>query len=167
MEVWKYIYLLFILCTSGWSVTTVWAVFFCLAWAVSPELLQSAVTTEEAEQGLLYVTTDPQCALWSQPNVCVFWDTKLLVFLSNTIGNLLFGFCHDLRKRVFKVVWATAFQRCLYYKKGKLLSQKFWFALFNKPNFYFCVPLKPFECMSSQQSVYQESTELIVNSRKN
>lgn len=45
-----------IVCNYSFSLQ--WAAFFCLAWAVFPEPLQSAVTVEEAEQDMLYVTTD-------------------------------------------------------------------------------------------------------------
>lgn len=122
-----------------------WAAFFCLAWAVFLEPLQSAVTAEESRV----------CCMWQQiisglcePNpVFVFWGDKLLVCLSNSIEYFL-GFVYDMRRRVFKVVWAT-----LYYLK--FLKLKFWFALFNKLNLYFWVPLKPFECMSNQQCVHQ------------
>lgn len=82
----------------------------------------------------------------------VFWDTKLLVWPPITIVNLLFLFCHDLRKGVFKAVLATVFQRgasstaslAPKHKKGKLLSQKLFFALLNELNFYFWVPVKGF-----------------------
>lgn len=54
----------------------------------------------------------------------VFWDAKFLVCLSNTIVNLLFLFCHDLRKGVFKAVLATVFQRCLSYSITSTKAQE-------------------------------------------
>lgn len=110
--------------------------------------------------GMLYVTTDHQWALWAQPRAKFrMLNYQCVCLIPLDIFCLFFVMIW-----VFKVAWTTAFQRCLFYMKGKLLRQKFWFALFN--NLYFWVPLMLFECMSNQQPVYQESIELIVNPRK-
>ena len=81
-----------------------------------------------------------QCGSWAKPNILyVFWDAKFLDCLPNTILNFLFLFCHDLRKGVFKVFRRACpiVSLASKHKKGKPLSQKICFALFNKFTLFF------------------------------